>query len=42
MKVILPKHERKLNEELNLLPGLYIVQSVKNGEKNKPQRLVIE
>lgn len=42
MKVYLPNEERKLNEVLGLLPGLYFVQPVKNGERKKPHRLIVE
>jgi hypothetical protein len=42
MKVFRPKNQRKMSEELTLFPGMYIIQPIDNGERKKPQRLVIE
>jgi endo-1,4-beta-xylanase len=39
---VLPVKDAKLIEELELQPGLYVIQPLKDGKKAKPQRLVIE
>jgi hypothetical protein len=41
MKVVITR-KGQVNEEHGLLPGLYLVQPVRNTERRKPQRLVIE
>jgi endo-1,4-beta-xylanase len=42
MKIVQIKDNRNVKEEHGLLPGLYLVQPIRNTERRKPQRLVIE
>lgn len=41
MKVMPVKKQGSLTEEVTVLPGLYILQPLRNGEKRRPQRLVV-
>jgi hypothetical protein len=41
MKVFMSRKEKKMDEELALLPGMYIIQPVRIGAKERPRRLIV-